>query len=390
MKALYAICAAACLLAMPASAGERVLYGFTQNAEPNGPLVRDAQGNVYGTTRLGGAYGRGSVFRLDRDGALHVLHDFTGAGDGANPDTGLARDAQGNLYGTASVGGPLVDSRPFVGGTVFKVAADGTFGVLHRFGDGRDGDGSFPVSTPWRDAGGNLYGTTARGGDPACRFGCGTVFKIAADGSYSQVYRFRGIDGDGAGPFGGVIGDAAGNLYGTTMGGGVRDHGTVYRIAPDGQETVLAVFGKGPNRPAYGLAADASGNLYGVTINGKGSVFRVTPKGHKTILHEFKWFKEGLNPSATPIVDAQGNLYGTTSRLAHGRDAGNDCCGAVFAMAPDGTTTVLHRFQGGTDGATPIGGLVMDDTGVLYGATYRGGGTANGGTVFSLKTNGRR
>ena len=258
---------------------EKVLWAFKNSPdgkEPRAGLVRDAEGNLYGTTSYGGdhhsAFGHGIVFQLTPDGTEKVLYSFTGA-DGSNPNSTLLRDAQGNLYGTTLNGGA------FGFGTVFVVASDGTERVLHSFAGGTDG--AFPAGGLVRDGTGNFYGTTLAGADPSCSNGggCGMVFKLARSGTETILYRFAGGD-DGQGPYG-LSRDGKGNLYGTTAGGSFNS-GTVFKVAPDGTKTLLYAFtggvdGDGPS----GVIRGKKGALYGVTLTGGtfgfGTVFKVIP-----------------------------------------------------------------------------------------------------------------
>lgn len=229
------------------------------------------------------------MFRLAPDGTLTVLHAFTGAngGDGADPEAGLIRDQTGNLYGTTALGGILGSDCSGGGGcgTVFKLAPDGTETVLYPFKGGSDGDE--PAAPVTMDANGNLVGTTQYGGaqDANCSGGCGTVFKVAPDGT-ETIYTFDYTDG--ARPAAGVVEDAAGNLYGTTQQGGADLNGVVFELSPSGAQTVLYSFcsqakcadGGYPS----GVIIDKKGVLFGTTAyggqgrySGYGTVFRLSP-----------------------------------------------------------------------------------------------------------------
>src|SRR5271157_94942 len=311
-----------------------VLYTFTGSPDGAGPdagLVRDAQGNLYGTTGDGGASGAGTVFKVDTTGKETVLYSFAGTGgDGANPYAGLLRDAQGNLYGTTAGGGDLACLAPYGCGTVFKVDMTGNETVLYSF-TGTGGDGASPRAGLLPDAQGNLYGTTSLGGDLACNApaGCGTVFKLDRTGKETVLYSFTG-GADGGRPVAGLVQDAQGNLYGTTASGGdlaclaPYGCGTVFKVDMTGNETVLYSFtGTGGDgiQPLAGLVLDTLGNLYGTTsqggdpacTNGCGTVFKVDTTGKETVLYSFTGIGgDGVQPLATLVLDAQGNLYGTT------------------------------------------------------------------------------
>ena len=274
-------------------------------------------------------------------------------------------------------------------------------------------DGAQPVAGLIMDAAGNLYGTTRIGGAGVDCGGpsCGVVFKLAPDGTQTVLYSFCPQSGcaDGAGPRAGLLMDAAGNLYGTTFSGGAQGSGVVFKLAPDGTETVLYSFCSQANctdglQPFAGLIMDAAGNLYGTTkvggtggtggAFGQGVVFKLAPDGTQTVLYSFcsqANCTDGSTPLAGLIMDAAGNLYGTT--VTGGGTPNPDLpppsTGVVFALAPDGTETVLYSFcsqlPNCTDGASPGAGLIMDAAGNLYGTTALGGiAPGNSGVVFAL------
>jgi uncharacterized repeat protein (TIGR03803 family) len=298
----------------------------------------------------------------------------------------VIRNGAGNLYGTTGQGG-------LGHGTVFELAADGSESVLHAFEGEKDG--IFPAAGLIRDKAGNLYGTTGDGGSKGCNgFGCGTVYRLAPDGSETVLHVFKG-GSDGAAPLAGLIEDDSGNLYGTTEEGGRGCNGfgcgTVFWVAPDGTETVLYAFGgkSDGSSPQTRLVADAAGNLYGTTGlggagcngNGCGTVFTLAPDGTETVLHVFTGGSDGADPSGGLLRDKSGNLFGSTAEGGSTRCRGYGC-GTVFQIAPDGTETVLHAFRG-KDGSDPNGDLIEDGSGNLYGTTYEGGSFRRG-TVFRL------
>jgi len=360
-----------------------VRYSFTggmDGANPSGGLLRDAQGNLYGTTPVGGSTGYGTVFKVNTTGRESVLYSFTGTGDGAYPTGSLVRDGQGTLYGTTSGGGA------YGAGTVFKVDKRGKETVLYSF-TGTGGDGAYPQAGLVRDAQGNLYSTTWQGGAS----GVGTVFKVDNTGTETVLYSFKYIGGDGGYPIAGVVRDARGNLYGTTeRGGDLKCNnglgcGTVYRVDTTGKETVLHSF-TGPGDgivPNAGLVRDAQGNLYGATSSGGayayGTVFKVDTTGKETVLHSFSGTGgDGSYPYVSLVRDTQGNLYGTTA------EGGRAYFGTVFKVDKKGKETVLHSFTGPPrDGSDSQGSLVRDGQGILYGTTYYGGAYGFG-TVFKL------
>lgn len=250
-----------------ASGKETVLYKFTgTGGDSYGPwagLVRDSAGNLYGTTFYGGAYGVGTVFKLDSTGKETVLHSFDGS-DGGYPWAGLVRDGKGNLYGTTLFN------------TVFKLDRTGTLTVLYSFSG--QSDGRSPRAPLVRDSAGNLYGTTYSGGTA----GYGTVFKLTAQGQESVLYSFTG-GADGRKPRNSaLVRDSAGNLYGTTGEGGSSAFGVVFKLDTSGTETVLHSFSGSDGKIPYGtLARDKAGNLYGTTYAGGayggGVVFKIAP-----------------------------------------------------------------------------------------------------------------
>ena len=206
----------------------RVLYNFNaaDGLNPKSGLVRDKEGNLYGTTSYGGASHGGTVFKVDTAGRETVLHIFTGP-DGIGPSAGLVRDKEGNLYGTTGGGG--VSGGGLSGeGTVFRLDTAGRESVLHSF---TGPDGANPIAGLIRDEAGNLYGTTAFGGFLNCAgTGCGVVFKLDPAGNETVLHSFTWPDG--AFPFAGLVQDKAGNLYGTTTDGGASGFGTVFTLAP--------------------------------------------------------------------------------------------------------------------------------------------------------------
>jgi uncharacterized repeat protein (TIGR03803 family) len=367
---------------------ETVLHSFggvfsTDGAVPNGNLIRDSAGNLYGTTQQGSTsttytctFGCGVVYRLDPTGHETVLYSFMGRADGGNPQAGVIRDSAGNLYGTTMWGGIETGACPSYGcGVVFKLDTAGHETVLYSFQGGPDG--SFPQAGVIGDGAGNLYGTTFAGGGT----GKGTVYKLDATGHETVLYSFAG-GADGGSPASPLIRDPAGNLYGTA-GGGATGHGVVYKVDPAGHETVLYNFtgGADGDGPSSGLIPDSAGDVYGTTFDGGaaglGVVYKLDAIGHETVLYSFPGASDGNSPHAGVIGDGAGNLYGTT---AYGGTVAQSCgpsavagCGVVFKLAPTGHETVLHSFTGGTDGGVPQAGLSRDSAGNLYGNTSYGG-----------------
>jgi uncharacterized repeat protein (TIGR03803 family) len=392
------------LLAASSGANEKVVHNFgtghNNGLSPYTGLIFDGSGNLYGTTVMGGSENGGTVFETSPNGSggwtTRVLYNFGISGtDGQQPYAGLIFDGAGNLYGTTSAGG----SEGY--GTVFELTPNGSGGwrevTLHNFGIAYT-DGIYPYAGLIFDGSGNLYGTTSKGGSE----GHGTVFEMTPNGSggwTEMVLHNFGITGtDGMGPYADLIFDAAGNLYGTTALGGSEGEGTVFEMTPNGSggwtERVLHNFGIGDADGLYsyaGLIFDSAGNLYGTTAGGgsadDGTVFEMTSNGSggwtERVLHNFGISgTDGMGPYAGLIFDAAGNLYGTTAL------GGSEGEGAVFEMTPNGsggwTEVALHNFGiSDTDGQQPHAGLIFDSAGSLYGTTSLGG-SQNDGTVFEV------
>jgi|KBSMisStandDraft_5_1062788.scaffolds.fasta_scaffold54210_3 uncharacterized repeat protein (TIGR03803 family) len=315
---------------------------------------------------------------------LKVLYTFKGGADGYEPSGHLVRDgATGEFYGNTVFGGQGDCGSPGCG-VVFKLASDGTETVLYTFTGGADG--GRPEGSLIRDPAGNLYGTTQYGGDPDCD--CGVVFRLAADGKYKVLYTFSGPDG-GA-PSAGLLRDAhTGDIYGTTLGGGKDHYGTVFKLATDGTLTQLHSF-SGGNDGRYpqnsSLIKDGTGNLYGTTPSGGdpvcscGIVFKIAPNGSESILYTFTRKTLG-EPLGGLVSDKLGNLYGTGAGYFQKRH------GMVFRLSPDNALKVLYRFARSPDAAVPVGDLLRTRSGTIYGTSYYGG-AHDAGTVFQLKPDG--
>jgi uncharacterized repeat protein (TIGR03803 family) len=323
------------------------------------------------------------VFKLDPSGQETVLHSFRGR-DGSNPFAGVILDKDGNLYGTTGGGGH------FRSGTVFEINGKGIKKILYNFTGGVDGGG--PIAGLIRDAEGNLYGTTEEGGKgTGCVLnGCGVVFKLDPSGTETVLHSFLGAP-DGDDPRAGLVRDKAGNLYGTAASGGdagcVEGQGggcgIVFKLDPEGNETVLHRFGGAPDDgslPGAALVITAAGDLYGTTIRGgtsyNGVVFKLSQAGTITILHNFSGGTDGAEPVTGLIRGPSGGFYGTT--FAGGS---NTCeyegvgCGVVFRINEAGQFEVVHTFTG-TDGSAE--GLGRDRAGNIYGLTLWGGAYHDG------------
>jgi uncharacterized repeat protein (TIGR03803 family) len=263
---------------------------------------------------------------------------------------------------------------------VYKVDPSGHAKVLHNFTNGADGGN--PYGGVILDSKGNMYGTASGGGTA----NAGLVFKLDPSGNETVLYIFTG-GADGDEPTGALLRDSAGNLYGMTVQGGAANSGTVFKLDPSGNETVLYSFTGGVDGglPLGGLTRDSAGNLYGAaqaggtSAAGAGVVFKLDTSGNETALYSFTGGDDGAFPGwVTPVRDSAGNLYGTTTS---GGTAGQ---GVVFKVDPSGNETVLHSFTGGSDGGDPLAGLTVGPGGKLYGTTFFGG-SMNAGAVFEVK-----
>ena len=351
--------------------------GLADGASPAAGLLPDAAGNLYGTTTAGGsAGGFGTIFKIDVAGNETVLHSFNQT-DGQDPRSDLLLDSVGNLYGTTFGGGTFDD------GTVFKLDPAGTFSTLFSFDPADNPGGEGPIGGLLLDTLGNLYGTTSFGGGSCFD---GTIYKLNPAGSTQYLHCFSGADGYL--PSAGLI-RRGGSFYGVTQFGGASNAGTVFRLGSDGTLTVLHSFSPGPDAsPVASLITDGQGNLYGTaqgtytilrckTHGGCGTVFKLDPLGNETVLYMFTGGADGAIPQGGLLRDKAGNLYGTTYK------GGDTNLGTVFRINANGQFQTLHSFAGGAEGARPTGRLIRDAAGNLYGTTSVGG-PANEGTVFKL------
>jgi len=353
-------------------------------AGPVAGLVQGADGAFYGTTSYGGStdpdYGdNGTVFRITTNATLNLLYSFT-EGDGAVPDAGLVQGADGTLYGTTTQGGTSLD------GTVFKITTNGALATLYSFTGGNDG--SDPEARLLLGNDGNLYGTTAAGGAS----GDGTLFKLpATGGSVSTLVQFDGANG--ATPMAGLMQTSDGSLYGTTQDGGTNDAGVVFRVSPAGAASVLFAFPQSNDgaNPSADLLSARDGNLYGTTEAGGlydcGTIFRVSPAGNLTLLYTFGSLTnaegdplDGDDAEGILIQGLDGSLYGTTA------DGGAEYDGTIFQITTNGAFKVLYSFSD-SDGSIPLAGLIQTPDGLMYGTTSSGGANEDG-TVFQISTNG--
>jgi uncharacterized repeat protein (TIGR03803 family) len=373
-----------------------------ENGDGSGPssgLVFDPVGNLYGTTYAGGAYENGTVYKMmpNSNGSWteSIIYSFTGGSDGETPIGTLALDAQGNLYGTARFGANTGDYACC--GSVFELSPTSSgwqYSLLYTFTGGDDG--KYPSASVILGADGSLYGTAFEGGT----YGVGTVFSLTPKAGgiwkFSLLHTFTGGK-DGGYPNTNLIFDAMGSLYATTAYGGSGSAcrmgcGTVYKLTPavgGWRETALHEFTGGLDgwNPSGGLIFDAAGNLYGAAGNGgahgQGVVYELEPfsggwKDH--ILHSFIGKSDGGYPSGSLTFDPEGNLYGASS-------SGGVGFGTAFELTPligRWDCVLLYTFYtNSSDSADPTGSFVIDSSGNLYGAAA-GGTYYAAGTVFEL------
>jgi uncharacterized repeat protein (TIGR03803 family) len=376
-----------------------VNFNGTDGEHPFAPLVQGFDGNLYGTTAGYGTTNGGTVFKMTTRGVIKTLHSFSGP-DGFEPYSGLIQGPDGNFYGTTYAGGASTN------GTVFRITPGGQMTVLHNFCQTDCSDGANPVPGLMLGADGEFYGTTSGGGSS----GMGTVFRMTPDGAITTLHSFAGADG--ATPEGGLIQTPNGSLFGTTYNGGNNNGlclsfnavgcGTVFRINPDGTFTTLYFFcsqnycADGSN-PVATLTEGSNGELYGTTSaggitfycqTGCGTIFKITSQGELTTLYTFcsqSGCTDGMLPTGSLVQVTDGNYYGTT--VAGGGTPNcsfyGQGCGTVFRVTPTGKLTTLMLFNPNAGGA-PWAGPVQNTNGILYGTTMGGDPSTNLGTVFGL------
>jgi uncharacterized repeat protein (TIGR03803 family) len=391
MYAIFVLCATTAI-ALPAQTFTSLFsFDSTDGAAPLAGLVQATSGDFYGTTDAGGANGLGTVFKVTPTGALKMLYSLcaqSGCTDGATPQAGLVQATNGDFYGTTLEGGA------YGGGTVFKITPGGTLTTLYSFcsqGGSNCPDGANPTGLVQATTG-DLYGTTSAGGTSSG----GTVFKITPSGTLTTLYFLcaKGDCIDGEFPGAGLVQGTDGNFYGTTYGGGaIGGYGTVFKITPRGKLTTLYRFCSQTNctdgeHPMAGLIQATNGYFYGTTweggANNFGTVFQITPSGMLTTLYSFcsqTNCTDGGHLNAGLVQATDGNLYGTAYEF------GVYVHGTAFeiAPAPPYALTTLYSFCAQTNCADGDGpnGLFQATNGEIYGTT--GGGGANGvGTVFGL------
>jgi uncharacterized repeat protein (TIGR03803 family) len=356
--------------------------GACPGAAPYAGLVLGADGNFYGTTKLGGADNLGTVFRLTPGGVFTSLVSFAGA-NGANPKAALTPGNSGTLYGTTFAGG--VSNW----GTIFLITTNGAFTNLFSFtGTNNPWQGAAPAAALVADGAGNFYGTTGYGGatnalylnnaQDLLGFGYGTVIELTTNGTVTAPVIFGGTNG--ANPSGGLVLAKDGNFYGTTTWGGPGISstspgvGTIFRMRPDGTLTNIYRFaGGGDGAFIYaGLVEGDDGCLYGAAFSagsvGNGTLFKISTNGNFVPLHSFGYFESGA-PFAGMMKGSDGNFYGTT----YGGS------GSVYRLTPGGGFTSLVLLGG----SQPAGVLVQGPDNNLYGTTSAGGAYGFG-TIFRL------
>jgi uncharacterized repeat protein (TIGR03803 family) len=373
-------------------------FGDGDGEYPATDLVVDSTGTIYGTTTQGGGLNSGTVFALSPSGQgwdESVIYSFTSGPDGGQPYNGVTLDAQGNLYGTAVTGGTGQACEGGCG-VVYKLTKSGgtwTQSVLYNFTGGNDGSG--PGAGLTFDRKGNLYGMAPTGGE----FGVGVIYKLAPDGSggwtQSVLHAFTG-GADGATGSAGRLMVSSGRLYGVATVGGANGKGTVFRLNPQAGggwtlETLYAFKGPPDGGLPYGaVIRDGAGRLYGTTYydgaHDAGAVYQLTPTASgpwdEKVIYSFAGGPDGSHPVSHLNFDAAGNLYGTTSE--GGDESCN--CGTIFKLTPAGARwqyTVVHAFQGSPDGKYAYNGMAPGPGGKLYGSTVHGG-DADDGVIFAF------
>ncbi len=389
-----------------------VIYRFPNtpatNSLPRSGLTLDAQGNLYGVALGDCLYcSSGEVFELSPASGggwtETILHAFSGF-DGTAPTGGLVLDSSGNIYGTTAVGGSSGS------GTVFELqkGVGGTwiFQTIYDFDE--NVDGQIPYGNLIIDAKGNLFGYDGLRWRWANE-GQGSVFELSPAGGgvwrESWLHIFTGAPNDGATPFAGLTLDSAGNLYGSTVNGGQYNVGTIFKLTPNGSggwsESIIFAFNfvtQTGSQPESSLVFDATGNIYGTTTNADsfpGNVFELSPGSggtwNETVLYTFSWptncsYFCDVDPSGV-VFDVKGNLSGVTAYDGAGC---NDTpgCGTVYALTPQSGGTwkhqLIHTFESAQDGSEPLGSLVVDRAGNMFGTTSYGGNRKGDGTIFQI------
>jgi len=409
--------------------------GSTHGDMPTQALTLGKDGSFYGTTRGGGAYGGGTIFKITPAGVLTTLYSFTGVADGNQPAEPLVQGTDGNFYGMTDQGGAHVN------GTIFKITPAGVLTSLYSFTGGADGN--WPTGALTQGSDESFYGTTEYGGAKGGANGHGNIFRITSAGVFTTIYSFNGGN-DGSDPIGSLTKGTDGNFYGTTTQDGANYGGTAYRITPTGAFTTIYTFTGGNDgaQPYAPLTLGSDGNFYGTTPSGgahsAGTVFKVTPAGGLTTLYAFTGAADGGHSQAPLTLGKDGSFYGTTpsggangagtffkmtsagalttissfnwaatpfsaggiqTTLTLGADGnfysadgfgganGAVGLGTVYKVTPAGVMTTLYSFTSGSDAEWPIGSLVQAPNGNFYGTTFIGG-AYSAGTVYQITPSG--
>lgn len=358
--------------------------GSPGSAQPRG-LLRETSGGAdlfYGLTSGGGSDERGSVFTITPAGVFTPFASFGPAPDGAHPVGALVKGPDGLFYGTTESGGPGQL------GVVFSVDGGGTIAIVHDF-NSDVATGLMTTAGLLRAADGRLYGTTVNGGS----HNIGTIFRVDTTAAPQLVEKVTDLPSPGpAFPMNRLLRASDGNLYGTSVLGGDLNRGAIYRVANGVVSIVHSFTFTDGYQPSGDLVEGSDGNLYGTTQYGGaaaspfdfggGTVFRMSLAGLFTSLHDFTGNANGIQPRAGVVEGPDGNFYGTTSQ------GGSGLVGTVYKMTPAGVVTTLHEFTG-PDGWSPQGGsLVMGHDGYFYGVAREGGSTPTNGVAFKIGLDG--
>lgn len=365
-----------------------VLHAFSgrDGLLPNAGLVKGPDGHLYGTTSVGGKTadesGCGAVYRINNQSKFTTVHRFVGKADGCHPASDMINGGDGYLYGTTRSGGQ------FGAGIVFRMDIQGNLATLASFGSRRNARvPADPIGRLVRLEDGRIFGVTYRGGQN----GWGTVYQLSPNGSITVLHAFPNPDNDGecVNPTSGLTLGPNGELYGTSRGGSTRG-GCLYSVATNGSFRVRHSFAGSPSDgslPANDLTF-LNGTIYGTTVQGgienSGTVFSLTQDGQWVIVRSLSSAVEGSVPGAALAPSSQGDLIGSTQV---GGPLGR---GTVFRVSMDGASTVVRVFPAfAGDGRSPVGQLVELDDGSILGATIEGGIVGcdgNGcGTVYRIE-----
>jgi uncharacterized repeat protein (TIGR03803 family) len=338
------------------------LYNFYLSRFSYATLAQGRDGNLYGTTALGGMNGDGVVFKITPSGKLKALYNFDGV-HGSSPGSGMTLGTDGNLYGTAQSGG--ADGY----GTIFKITPSGNLTSLYSFTGGTDGE--YPEAFPIQGTDGNFYGATDNNAGP------GTAYKISASGTFTLLASLP------SGSLAQLLQATDGNFYGTTFAGGSSGQGTIFKMTLKGIVTVLYNFdGQHGEFPTAPLIQGSDGNFYGTASQGgsygQGVTFELTLPNTITILHNFpdpNYPNDGYASNMGLVQATDGDFYGVTAV------GGTMGYGVIFQITPTGGYSILYNFDK-AHGAYPLGPM-QHTNGEFYGVTFEGG-TNNRGVVYSF------